>query len=64
MCKLLEDRLKEEREEGRKEGLKEGQEKQMIETAKRMLETKTFTLEMVSQLSGMPLSEVKKYKWD
>lgn len=54
MCKILEDL--------RNESIKEGVEKEKKRIVLSMLEDGSFTLEEISQISQLPLDEVKKLK--
>ncbi len=56
MCRIMEEL----REEGRREGCRETRRKVKIEFAKKMLKKGSFTFELISELSGLPLEEVKK----
>lgn len=56
MCKILEDMWNEAAQKGRQEGMQENQR----EVAIRMLKTGKFPLDQIAELSGFPISEVKK----
>lgn len=56
MCKVIEDMRIQEREEGRLEGIKEGVQTMVF----RMLETKKYTIEDISAISGLSFDEVKE----
>ena len=50
---------KEGRKEGLKEGLKEGQRNAQIAVAQKLVEKKMFSIEEISELSGLTLEDVK-----
>ncbi len=56
MCRIMEEL----REETRRETRRETQRKAKIEFAKRMLKKGSFTFDMISELSELPVEEVEK----
>ncbi len=64
MCKVMEDMRNESLQEGlrigKKEGRKEGEKEEKKMTALRMLELGKYALEEISNISGLPIDEVKK----
>ena len=68
MCKVMEDMRNESlqeglrigKKEGRKEGRKEGEKEEKKMTALRMLELGKYALDEISNISGLPIDEVKK----
>ena len=66
MCKVMEDMRNESLQEGlrigKKEGRKEGEKEEKKMTALRMLELVKYALEEISNISGLPIDEVKKLR--
>lgn len=63
---LMEARLLDERREGEAEGIAEGKEigiaKEKLATAKRMLAKGCYSLQEITELSGLSLADVEKLK--
>ncbi len=64
MCQAVQEMCDDARAEGRTQGVTEGEsiglQKQALLTAQKMLKNSRFTLEDISNFSGLPLDEVKK----
>ena len=64
MCQAVQEMCDDARAEGRTQGVTEGEsiglQKQALLTAQKMLKDSRFTLEDISNFSGLPLDEVKK----
>lgn len=64
MCQAVQEMCDDVRAEGRTQGFTEGEsiglQKQALLTAQKMLKDSRFTLEDISNFSGLPLDEVKK----
>mgnify|MGYP002519266752 FL=1 len=64
MCQAVQEMCDDAREEGRTQGFTEGEsiglQKQALLTAQKMLKDSRFTLEDISNFSGLPLDEVQK----
>ena len=64
MCQDVQEMCDDAREEGRTQGFTEGEsiglQKQALLTAQKMLKDSRFTLEDISNFSGLPLDEVQK----
>ena len=64
MCQAVQEMCDNARVEGRTQGVTEGEsiglQKQALLTAQKMLKDSRFTLEDISNFSGLPLDEVKK----
>ncbi|MDO5783045.1 MAG: hypothetical protein Q4P27_11365 [Eubacteriales bacterium] len=64
MCQAVQEMCDDARAEGRTQGFTEGEsiglQKQALLTAQKMLKDGRFTLEDISNFSGLPLDEVKK----
>ena len=64
MCQAVQEMCDDARTEGRTQGFTEGEsigiQKQALLTAQKMLKDSRFTLEDISNFSGLPLDEVKK----
>ena len=64
MCKAIEDLRIHCKEEGiligKKEGIIQGEKSEKINTAKRMMESGMFTLEMISVAVGLPIASIQK----
>lgn len=64
MCQAVQEMCDDARAEGRTQGVTEGEsiglQKQALLTAQKMLKDGRFTLEDISNFSGLPLDEVKK----
>lgn len=64
MCQAVQEMCDDAREEGRTQGFTEGEsiglQKQALLTAQKMLKDSRFTLEDISNFSGLPLDEIKK----
>lgn len=64
MCQAVQEMCDNARAEGRTQGVTEGEsiglQKQALLTAQKMLKDSRFTLEDISNFSGLPLDEVKK----
>ena len=64
MCQAVQEMCDDARVEGRTQGFTEGEriglQKQALLTAQKMLKDSRFTLEDISNFSGLPLDEVKK----
>ena len=64
MCQAVQEMCDDARAEGRTQGLTEGEsiglQKQALLTAQKMLKDSRFTLEDISNFSGLPLDEIKK----
>lgn len=63
MCQAVQEMCDDARAEGRTQGFTEGGiglQKQALLTAQKMLKDSRFTLEDISNFSGLPLDEVKK----
>ena len=60
MCKVMEDMRNESLKEGEKRGMEKGLQRGMKATALRMLEAGKYALEEISEISGLPLDDVKK----
>lgn len=60
MCQAVQEMCDDARTEGIAEGENLGLQKQALLTAQKMLKDSRFTLEDISNFSGLPLDEVKK----
>ena len=64
MCQAVQEMCDDARAEGRTQGLVEGEnlglQKHALLTAQKMLKDSRFTLEDISNFSGLPLDEVQK----
>ena len=64
MCQAVQEMCDDVRAEGRTQGFTEGEsiglQKQALLTAQKMLKDSRFTLEDISNFSGLPLDEIKK----
>lgn len=64
MCQAVQEMCDDARAEGRTQGVTEGEsiglQKQALLTAQKMLKDSRFTLEDISNFSGLPLDEIKK----
>ena len=64
MCQAVQEMCYDARAEGRTQGFTEGEsiglQKQALLTAQKMLKDSRFTLEDISNFSGLPLDEIKK----
>ena len=64
MCQAVQEMCDDARAEGRTQGFIEGEsigiQKQALLTAQKMLKDSRFTLEDISNFSGLPLDEIKK----
>ena len=64
MCQAVQEMCDDARVEGRTQGFTEGEsiglQKQALLTAQKMLKDSRFTLEDISNFSGLPLDEIKK----
>ena len=64
MCQAVQEMCDDARVEDRTQGVTEGEsiglQKQALLTAQKMLKDSRFTLEDISNFSGLPLDEVKK----
>lgn len=64
MCQAVQEMCDDARAEGRTQGVQRmkvlGLQKQALLTAQKMLKDSRFTLEDISNFSGLPLDEVKK----
>ena len=64
MCQAVQEMCDDARADGRTQGCTEGEsiglQKQALLTAQKMLKDSRFTLEDISNFSGLPLDEIKK----
>lgn len=64
MCQAVQEMCDDARAEGRTQGVTEGEsiglQKQALLAAQKMLKDSRFTLEDISNFSGLPLDEIKK----
>lgn len=64
MCQAVQEMCDDARAEGRTQGVTEGEsiglQKQALLIAQKMLKDSRFTLEDISNFSGLPLDEIKK----
>ena len=58
------ERMKEGNKQGRRQGREEGKREVITEIVKRMLASKNFTFEQISQLAGIPTNEIHKIAQD
>lgn len=59
VCQAWEEMREDARKEGLKEGLKEGRKESQLTLARKMLQKGTYSLEEISELSGLSMEEVK-----
>ncbi len=60
MCKIMEELKEEGRKEGLEKGHIEGRWEEKIEIAGKMIKKGSFTFEIISELSGLPIEEVEE----